>query len=171
MSSPDDRSLYKATPRWPAHLSATVVLLNDRGDVAMHYWAKSVWGDDLYSLMHETVHNGEPLEQAAARGLQEEWGVTGKIVAYLGTHTMQFTLNEQNDRVLHKALPSFLARFVSVDASLRQSGPEGESKLVWLTFNKAAEIMARQAKRFPERPDLDESVILGWARQYLKRGQ
>jgi hypothetical protein len=165
MSSPDDSSLYKATPRWPAHLSVTVVLLNDRGDVAMHYWAKSVWGDDLYSLMHETLHNDEPLEDGAARGLQEEWGVTGKIVAYLGTHTLNFKVKE---RQLNKAMPTFLARFVSVDASLRQSGPEGESKLVWLTFNKAAEIMARQAERFPQRPDLDESVILDWARQYLK---
>ena len=168
MNAADTNSLYRATKKWPAHLSVTVVLLNDRHDIAMHFWQKSVWGDDLYSLMHETLHNGEPLEDAAARGLQEEWGVTGDILAYLGTGIKRFSVPNEKSRRLDKALPTFLAKLVSVDASLRTSGPEGESKLVWLSFKKAFEIMRQQSERFPERPDLDETFALEWAQDYLE---
>jgi hypothetical protein len=164
-----DNGWYNSTPRWPAHLSVTVVMLNDRHEVAFHYWTQSIWGDDLYTLMHETVHQGEALEAAAGRGLMEEWGATAELVAYLGTHTLNFTVHVEGDRLMEKAMPTFLARVKTAHEHKRSEADprERSSQLVYLSIDEALRIMASQAKRFPDRPDLDESVALRWAKKYL----
>jgi hypothetical protein len=160
--------LFNATKSWPAHMSASAVLFNHAHEIAMHYWERAPWGNNVYSLMHETLHNLEPLEVAVARGLQEEWGAEGKIIAYLGTQVLSFY--EAKDKLnFHKALPYFLVEFESMSPERRDNeGYEAQSRIVWKPIPEALEIMSDQAKRFPDRPDLDETVALNWAQEYLK---
>jgi hypothetical protein len=169
MSEAEDArdDLFNASDQWPAHMSVSAVLFNDRHEVAMHHWEQIPWGDNVYNLMHETLHNLEPLEVAVARGLREEWGAEGKIIAYLGTQVLNFYIT-LDKRELHKALPYFLVELSSINPDRRDnSGVEAQSAIVWKSIPDALAIMADQSRRFPDRPDFDETVALTWARDYL----
>jgi 8-oxo-dGTP pyrophosphatase MutT (NUDIX family) len=168
-------SLYQSTDRWPAHLSVCVVLL-DKDQVALHHWATSIWGDDVYTLMRETLHDHETLEAAAARGLMEELGATAKLIAYLGTEAKTFRVAAEAGKTFRKATPTFLARVIDLDPQRKLilgddasdlDRHEQEAELVWVSLAQAAKLMQEQAERFPDRPDLDESEPIRWAQQYL----
>jgi len=47
--------------------------------------------NELYLLMRETVEDGESLYDAVARGLQEEFGLSGEVERYLGSTRNTFT--------------------------------------------------------------------------------
>lgn len=170
MPEPGDNrdDLFNSTSSWPAHISVSAVLFNRRHEIALHHWAHVPWGDNIYSLMHETLHNLEPLELAVARGLQEEWGAEGKVIAYLGTEVLGFHVADEH-RDFRKAQPTFLVEFSSIQPGRREPyGHESKSSVVWKSIPDALAIMSDQSGRFPDRPDLDESVALQWARDFLR---
>lgn len=163
----EDSGFFNATAKSPAHFSVAAVLINDRHELAMHHWDHCAWGDNIYSLMHETLHGHEPLESGVARGLQEEFGAQGKLLAYLGAEAQTFHVAYEN-RTLRKTTAYFLVDLTSIDPARREeAGPESESDILWLSISEAKAIMREQGQRFPDRPDLDETNALLWAEDQL----
>lgn len=162
------KRLFRADQHWPAHVSVGAVLVNERREVAFHYYPRTALGE-IYLLMRETLENGETLEAGVARGLQEEWGATGEIMAFLGSTYGEF--REEllcNGRLMRKTTLYFLIKLVAIDhAKRRADDPERHSQTVWLPLERAINQARAQAGRLPHRPDFDETAPLFWAQQYL----
>ncbi len=62
----------------PFHLSVGAVLLNKRGEVAVHHFPKSPKNPEFFILMRRTLKPKESLETALEKGLREEFGMKGK---------------------------------------------------------------------------------------------
>lgn len=163
-------NLYRATKDWPAHLSVGAVLINGKQEVAVHYFSADfahpwVKGNELMHLSHETMHDDESPEAAVHRGLGEEFGAQGEIIAYLDSERGDFT---SDGRRMWKTTLYFLVKLISLDPAKREPGDiESGSEIRWLTFNDAIAHFRTQAKLFPDRPDLHEAAILEKARAYI----
>jgi ADP-ribose pyrophosphatase YjhB (NUDIX family) len=158
----------------PHHLSVGAVLLNNKNEVACHYFGKEktfgYYTDnnlaDFYTLMRQTVSPNETLEHALVRGLQEEFGATATIENYIGSLTSHF---EHKGVRVEKTTLYFLATLKSVDESTRNNDiPEGRTEIKWLSIDHLIQEMKKQSTRFT-RTDLDESKILERAKNYSKK--
>jgi NADH pyrophosphatase NudC (nudix superfamily) len=82
-------SIFRGDPHHPYHLSIGVVLLKDHQTVYTHrYTSLQKEGEkrvlhNIYTLIRETLEPGESLEEAIARGIQEEMGAVGEILTYI----------------------------------------------------------------------------------------
>lgn len=163
------KSKFQFNDTWHSHLSVGCVLLNNKNEVALHYFKTSHVGDDVYLLVRETVNNDETLEAAAARGLMEEMGAKAKIIAYLDSNRVELheTLAKP-PRHMRKTTIYFLARLEDQHDARRLAGdPEATSKIVWLTLDEAQKRLEDQALRLNNRPDLHEAPVIAWAKAYL----
>jgi len=161
-------SLFEHTEAQPFHISVGAVLVNDEGKILAHkllaekakpeFRYKLGGLEEAYILMRETIENGESLEVAVARGLQEEFGAEGAIEKYLGS--LQFEVEG-----FEKTELFFLVKLTALGERLAGDA-ESYSELVWETPQFLIERMKEQGKR-ADRRDLDESKII---EAYLKYG-
>ena len=83
------RNIFQASKEFPFHISVGAIMTDNSGCICCHYYKKSdlpiesEGKSDLYLLMRETLLPNETIENAVARGLQEEFGAKGDIKAYL----------------------------------------------------------------------------------------
>lgn len=157
--------LFQHSEENPFHISVGVVLVNDEGKILVHKtdsatipekFAHLLGGlDRAYILMRESLENDETLEQCVARGLQEEFGVEGELVKYLGAISSPVAART---RVFEKTTLYFLAR-------LQRQGPrpmddeESFTELVWMEPTELISTMKTQGTQ-ANREDLDESKII-----------
>lgn len=139
---------------------------NDEGNLLCHFFKKedlpneSEGKSDLYLLMRESLHLREPLEEAVARGLMEEYGATGTIVDFLGTIVSHFPSSDDHQTPIEKTVLYFLVDFISIDETLREAGAvESRSTLMWLSPEDLLEKNLTQASRY-SRTDIDDSKII-----------
>jgi ADP-ribose pyrophosphatase YjhB (NUDIX family) len=89
------QKLFQHSKESPFHVSVGAVLYNEKGEILVHKFNRETVPqhlqyllgdmDEVYQFMRESIENDESLEGAIARGLQEEFGVTGSITRYLGS--------------------------------------------------------------------------------------
>jgi 8-oxo-dGTP pyrophosphatase MutT (NUDIX family) len=155
-------SIFAHTKSSPYHLSVGVVLMNDEGEVACHHHTnalgKGLPFNELYLLMRETVEDGESLYDAVARGLQEEFGLSGEVERYLGS--TRNTIHAPNGNYdFEKTTVYFLCKYTGAAAERDQDDPESGSDIEWIKPANLAANMNRLAVVFNNEP-LDESEIL-----------
>ncbi len=151
------------SPNVPYHLSVGAVVFNPQGEIACFYSPVVQFGDspefeDIYTLMRETIEPGETVEQALARGLEEELGVSAELKAYLGDLTSQaFAFMQKVD--FEKTTLYFLMEFTEQIGPGGQEEVPGEPK--WLQPDVLKQKIAHQIARYPSRPDdVDERLII-----------
>lgn len=165
------KNIYRGTEKHLLHLSIGAVLINNRNEVCCHYFKKYKSATDLieledfYVLMRETLEANETLEQAALRGISEEFGATGKIIDYIGSIKSQFNRLETP---VEKTTLYFLIELVDFDLSLRMKDDEEKlSEIQWHPMDYLISKMKEQSKRY-ERTDLDESSVIERANVLIK---
>lgn len=110
-------SIFSATQSSPYHLSAGAIVINDSGKIGTHHFVshpevlKRTGLQDMFLLVRETIEPGESLEQAALRGIYEEFGAKGEVLGYLGSRTTSFyhwRCDGTEDRFISCATLNFL---------------------------------------------------------------
>lgn len=171
-----NRDLYDAKSSGGPHLSVGVVLLDhilaDRPNVALMYSPPGVenpWGSNFKTLVRETLIEGETLEQGVGRGLEEEVGARGRIVAFLGSTVV--TICRDGIQTQKTTLYHLVELVGTTDDELRDKADiEGRLSVVWEALDEAIKWQVEQGARpeFINRPDLDESDPLILARKYIQ---
>lgn len=157
------KKLFQYSEENPYHISVGAVLVKD-GKILLHRHVRAEMPekyrkflDDLetaYTLMRESLENGESLEEAVLRGIKEEFGAEGTIVRYLGS--------------IDAALPKFGIRqkttlyFEVTCTALGERSPQDEeanSKLEWYTPDEAFALLTAQ-EQVTDRGDLHEAPIV-----------
>jgi ADP-ribose pyrophosphatase YjhB (NUDIX family) len=157
-------SLYQSKKTSPFHISAGAVLVNAEGKVLVHRRIKSeapeqfannfTARDEVYILMRESLEDGETIEEAVQRGVQEEFGMKCEVEKYLGS--IQGTVpGKDGTWSWEKTTLYFQAKAGA--ACERASDDESFSRLEWHDPEFLIERMRGQGG---VRPDLDESKIL-----------
>lgn len=154
-------SPFHGTREYPYHISVGAVLVNEKGEVATHYFREfshfGVRAMDFYLLMRESLEAGESIEACLGRGLLEEFGARGNMRHYLGSIVCTAT---KEDFEMQKTTLYFLCDLVSIHESNRKEGdPEGSSEIRWLPPTELIPKMQEQAARIG-REDIDESAVL-----------
>lgn len=160
------------SPESPTHISVAALLRSSEGKILCHYFKKedlpheSEGKGDLYIVMRESLHQGESLEAAVARGLMEEYGAEGTVVDFLGTIISHFPCSDDLSIQVEKTVLYFLVDFISLDESKREAGEvESRSALLWFTPQELLEKNLTQEARYI-RTDIDDSKII---RDYINR--
>lgn len=154
---------------FPYHLSAGAVVIDAELKVWCHYYEefhKENQGtfSNFYTLMRETVENGESLESAVLRGVREEFGMQGFIRNYLGSLVSKFPKDEI---WIEKTTAYFLVDLTEKDEKSRVYDDDFVmGKIQKCEINFLIEKMKDQGMRF-DRTDLDESLILSRAKKIL----
>lgn len=159
-------SLYQHQTQSPFHISVGAVLVNADGKIMVHKKTAETTPaeflhtngglSEVYILIRESVEDGETLEQAVLRGLQEEFGVIGKVVKYLGS--IQIPTLHARIRTFEKTTLYFLVTYVSQCERSVDDG-EAHSELIWADPTFLLKQMQEQGRR-ANREDLDESKII-----------
>ena len=135
---------YQASPDSPFHLSVGAVPIDKKGNVYCHYWKQKREFTDLYSLMRETMEQGETIEKTFERGLMEEFGMTGKVVDYVGSITaVDEWFGEINRPTnVEKTTLYFLVDVISIDESKRLvEDEESDSQITCIPIHELIEKM------------------------------
>lgn len=159
--------LYQHSERSPFHISVGAVLVNEKGKICVHkrtlentpekYHYAMGGLPELVILMRESLENGETPEKAVLRGIKEEFGAEGEVLAYLGS--LQVRVQTREAHAFEKTTLYFSVRLISQNESEREKDGEGGSELVWYTPAELISIMQAQSKS-TYREDLDESKII-----------
>jgi 8-oxo-dGTP pyrophosphatase MutT (NUDIX family) len=148
---------FIGTPEHPYHLSAGAVVINEEDKVCCHHYEPGndhPFGEEsLYVLMRESLEPNERLEDAVARGLMEEFGITATIKGFLGSIQSEF---EREEATIQKTTLYFLCSLVSQDLAKRNDDLENRSKVEWKEVSFLIDAMPRQSRR----TDLNESAVL-----------
>ncbi|MFZ3031582.1 MAG: NUDIX hydrolase [Candidatus Moraniibacteriota bacterium] len=164
------KNIFRGEAESPYHLSVGAVLVNEKGEVATHYFKEfetfeKVKFFDFYLLMRETVEPGESIEGAVSRGIKEEFGATGEIERFLGTLVTKFL---RRGTWIEKTTTYFLVSLESFDLNLQtKDGETRVSQVQWQSIDFLIEKMKEQGKKY-ERTDLDESIILERAKKFIE---
>jgi ADP-ribose pyrophosphatase YjhB (NUDIX family) len=168
------QKLFQHSKENPFHVSVGAVLYNERGEILVHKLLREtvparerdylrIMGDldEAYHFMRESIENDESIEEAIARGLQEEFGATGIITRYLGSTQVVVPIpgREWEKTTLYCA--------VALETQGDRPSDDGESfsELVWVTPQFLLEKMMLQAA--PEHPThLNDLKILETFLQY-----
>jgi ADP-ribose pyrophosphatase YjhB (NUDIX family) len=165
--------LFQQSEGSPFHISVGAVAVNKEGKILVHRltkertparYAHMLGGlPEAYTLMHESVENGETLDDAVVRGLKEEFGATGVVTRHLGGRNFVHTWNGQ----------TFEKTILYFEADITAEGPrladdeESFTEVVWVELPFLLERMRDQAAH-SSRPQLDETKII---EAYLKYGK
>ena len=157
----------------PFHISVGAVPVSAEGKILVHKRTKGntpprfepkLGGlDEAYVLMHESLENGEALEDAVARGLKEEFGVTGVVKRYLGS--LQF-LHTWKEHAFEKTILYFEAG-VTAQGERPMDDDESYTELVWMEPAALLEQMRKQGAS-SDRPDIAEAKVI---EAYLNYGK
>lgn len=127
------KSIFEATKENPYHVSVGAVVLNNDNLVCTLRYKNFKGFGEIYTLMRETVENDESLSRALHRGLQEEYGITGNIVRYMGSLVGSFFRDEV---LVEKTTLYFLVQMVEIDKSLTTEHVIGEGvEIEWLSVD------------------------------------
>ena len=161
-------SIYQHSVVNPFHISVGAVVVNDKGEILTHKMLKkdvpadmllafnydSVQKDEIYTLMRETLEDGEVLTDAVMRGVREEFGVEGTVEKYLGSiQAKAFAW----DKEFEKTTLYFQVSLTTQNK--RPEDPEDFSILEWRTPEFLIQKMQEQGQSM-NRTDLDESKII-----------
>jgi hypothetical protein len=152
---------YKGTKEYPHHISVGVILINNKNEVACHFYgAESIrnYPKNFYTLLHESPEENETLEQTATRGLREEYSMTGTFDRYVGSLVSLFNLEGAK---VERTVLYFLCKLISVHER-DLTDPESISEIKWMDIDELIAIMKTQGED-------DESKILEDVKKfYLK---
>lgn len=158
-------SIFQNSDESPYHISVGAILVNAEGKVRAHYRTTDTTPEEYrvtlggltecYTLMRETLENGETLEEAVLRGIREEFGAEGRIVKYVGA--ILITVHAKA-RTFEKVTLYFEVELVSEGERHVDDG-EGHTELVWEDPEFLIERMRAQGEA-SDREDLDESKVL-----------
>lgn len=152
------RSIFQASQQHPYHLSVGAVLINEYGEVACHHFKKIGELQDVFTLMRETVENDETLVQAVERGLEEEFGATGEVKAYIGSKVTTFKM--KSGVSVQKTTVYFVVKLKSIGTIPRKPGSaESKSHILWMKPEDMINVMDRSCDNKRE-DDLNEADIL-----------
>lgn len=143
---------YKGTKEYPHHISVGVILINDKNEVACHFYEDQRirnYPQNFYTLLHESPEGNEALGDTAMRGLREEYSMTGTLEHYVGSLVSWFDLD--GDRAERTVL-YFLCKLKSIEER-DLSDPESISEIKWMNIDELVTIMKTQGED-------DESKIL-----------
>ncbi len=146
-------SIYQAAKEHPHHISVGVVLINDKNQVACHYYAEQTirnYPKNFHTLLHESVEDGESLEQTVARGMKEEYSMKGTTERYVGSLLLSFT---KEGVKVEKTVLYFLCKLISIDEVRDLTCPESVSEIKWMEIDELIHKMQEQVAG-------DESKIL-----------
>lgn len=155
------KNYFQGTEESPYHISIGAVVLNDENKVLCHYFGNQLKESDsrypanFYILMRETIEPGESIEQALARGLQEEFSATAKMERYVGSQV--YFIGKDNK--IEKTTLYFLCRLETLSKERNLNDLESKSELRWEDIDVLIGKMKVQYER-EKLPDLDESPIL-----------
>jgi 8-oxo-dGTP pyrophosphatase MutT (NUDIX family) len=94
-----------------------------------------------WSLPKGHIEAGETLRQTAVREVCEETGITGRVLAKVGTFSYSFTAA---DRRIHKRVHHFL--MTALSGELSDADPE-VTEVAWVTMPRLPEVLAYPAER------------------------
>jgi NADH pyrophosphatase NudC (nudix superfamily) len=159
------QNYFSASDKSPYHLSIGAVVINNENKLLIHHFKEISGYADLYILMRESLELNETIEQALARGLQEEFGISGTIIDSLGTLVSHFP---KNDQMIEKTTLYFLVKYDKEHPEGRiKNDAEGASTLLWKTPDELIALMEAQSQHWPEQTDLNEAEIVQRTVKYL----
>lgn len=163
-----ERMIFAAKPKTRFHLSVGAVIINEKNEVLCHHYQVGGKLNGVYTLMRETVENNESNEHAVLRGLQEEFGATGEILAYLGSITAKDKwFGEINqEKIVEKTTLYFLVKCNDVTPENALKDEQTGSTPEW----KEIQFLIQQMQSLIEKvgiQDINESEILKRALEYI----
>ena len=153
---------YQWSKDHPFHLSVGAVVMNNEGLIACHHYTEFLpWGitkdsGGCYVLMRETLEMGETIEQALHRGLSEEFGITARIVTFVGSIIAPIKRKEVEAQ---KTTIYFLVEPLTFEPEKREDDIENSSAIEWKSSEFLIAEMPAQFARLGRR-DLDESTVI-----------
>lgn len=157
---------FQARKENPQHISIGAVLYNKEGLIACHHFKEIGNYKDVYILMRESMENDETVFMTLERGLKEEFGASGKPIAFLGC--LSGPLPAKN-YTFEKTTLYVACEMISFDKDKRDpNDPEASSIIEWLKPEELISHMQRQGK-LTNRIDADESEMIKRALPYIKQ--
>lgn len=162
------KNYFCGSPETPHHISVGAVLINEEGEVACHYYEEPKirkYPPNFYTLMHESIEQGESLEKTLARGLMEEFSMEADLKRYVGSLSVGYTAQ---DVFVEKTVLYFLCQLTNVLAR-NTSDPESISQIKWLDIHELILIMKKQGELYGTSSD-ESKILEDVERYYLGRG-
>ncbi len=167
---------FRGTDEHPHHLSVGAVIINDQHDVLCHYYTEvpeSVFGEkttDIHLLMTESVEMGERLEDAALRGIGEEFGIEGKVRTFLGS--VQSVFYRDTDTKIAKTTLYFLVEYTRKRQELQMlTGWESTSVPKWLPIDELIRIKEDERARKVDLHNNQLGILRSAEALLMKSGQ
>ena len=153
---------YQWSKDHPFHLSVGAVVMNSDGLIACHHYTEflplniSKDSGGFYILMRETLEMGETIEQALHRGLSEEFGITAKIVTFVGSIITPIMRKEVEAQ---KTTIYFLVEPLTFEPEKRADDIENSSEIEWKSPEFLLSEMPKQSVRLNHK-GVDESSVI-----------
>jgi len=151
----------------PYHISVGAVVFNDQYEICLHHFFKdkvperlhflSDGLDEIWHLVRESLEGDESLQAAVLRGVQEEFGITGRVEKYLGAKIDVIT-GPQKIHPFEKLTVYHAVRAIEY-GERPDIDEESRTVMEWHSPAQAREIYRQQAS-LTTRPELDETIII-----------
>jgi 8-oxo-dGTP pyrophosphatase MutT (NUDIX family) len=158
-----DSTEYRATAEWPYCISCGGVVFRDHEGERQYallyrHEQPGLW-DSAWHLPKGTLHHNETIESCALREIEEESGLKGEILVYLGSLKHDW-YSERSKYDIDKAVHYFLVRYGSGDGSAMD---DEHDVLEWFNAPMAMEKLNSVPKK-------QEAQIIQRAEQYFELG-
>lgn len=161
------KPFFRASKKYPYHLSIGAVLFDEQGRIACHHFPEIFGQKDIYILMRESMEDNESPLMTLQRGLKEEFGATGQPVAFLGCLSGYLPDHRFSYEKTTLYVACQLIEWNQADRDPNDS--ESSSVIEWLESDLLISLMEQQGIRFPQfRAVADESEIIKRAIPYIQ---